>query len=112
LEKTWVGNLPEIDAYFGERGVAPLTAAQRSSLVDAAVQADEWQKLNPHLAPGVRYRLQNQQLAAILAPSLDSARQQAFAAYIEFLNQRSKLQGELLKPNDPDSVAYTSGAEF
>jgi hypothetical protein len=112
LARTWIRNLSEIDEYFGERGVAPLTPAQRRSLVDAAVQAEEWKKQHPELKPGIQYRRQAEQLATILAPSLDSERQKAFASYIEFFSQRTKLKGEIWKPEDPDSIAYTSNAEF
>jgi hypothetical protein len=113
VAKGWVGNLREIDAFFTERGVAPLTVAQRRNLVDAVAQSDEWKKQNSSLAPGILSRTQANQVAANLAPSLEPERQRAFAAYVEFFNLRSKLRAELYKPEDPDSIGgFMSGADF
>jgi hypothetical protein len=113
VAKGWIGNLREMDAFFEERSVAPLTVAQRRSLVDAVVQSDEWKKQNLGLAPRILSRTQANQVAAHLAPSLDPERQRAFAAYVEFFNLRSKLRAELYKPEDPDSIGgFMGGADF
>lgn len=113
VAKGWIGNLREMDAFFAERGVAPLTVAQRRDLVDAVAQSDEWKKQNASLAPRILSRAQANQVAAYLAPSLDAERQRAFAAYVEFFNLRSKLRAELYKPEDPDSIGgFMGGADF
>jgi hypothetical protein len=110
--KNWVDCLPEIDAYFAERSVPSLTLEERRAFTAACVEAIKWEPEDPTLAPGVKYRLQNEHLGTLAAQSLNPAQREALSSYISFFNERTKRKGELFHPENPEAVAYSSGRSF
>jgi hypothetical protein len=108
--KPWTNTeLPQLEAYLGERGVPPLNAQQKKVLSEAYVAAKKWEPTGDKPAPAVLYRLQNERIGILAGHALDPFQREAVAGYLTFINARSQIMGQVLNPNDPDGVVITPG---
>jgi hypothetical protein len=110
--QTWNNCLPEMDAFFEDRGVPALTPEQRRAFLAASIEGSRYRPEGPAPARGALFRMRNERIAALATTSLQAAQREALLDYMAFYNQRSKLAGELLNPSDPEAMEYSGGKAF
>lgn len=108
--KGWTNSeLPQFEAYLGERAAPALTRDQKRVLSEAYVAARRWKPAGDKPPVAVLYRLQNEQIGIAAGHALDPVQRDALVGYISFINRRSQIMGQLLNPKDPDGIIMTPG---
>ncbi|MDO8544042.1 MAG: hypothetical protein Q7S40_26670 [Opitutaceae bacterium] len=108
--KAWTNTeLPQLEAYLGERGVSALTPQQKRVLREAYVAALNWEPTGDKPALAVLYRMRNEQIGILAGHALESVQREALVGYLTFINTRSQIMGQLLNPKDPDGVIIVPG---
>lgn len=108
--KSWTNTeLPQLEAYFGERGISALTPQQKRALREAYVAARNWQPTGEKPAPAVLHRMQNERIGVLAGSALEPVQREALVGYLTFINARNQVMGQLLNPLYPDAVVITPG---
>lgn len=112
LAKDWNRYLPEIDAFFEDRGAPPLSPEQRRAFLAATVESKSYIPEGTPPAQVPLFRMRNERIAALAAQSLPSAQREALIGYMAFYNQRITAVSALLNPSAPDALAYVGTRAF
>lgn len=98
LSYVWTATrLPDFQLYLAERGLPPLSSEQRAAVTRAAAEAREW-KPPADLPQSAGERLRNERIATAAGNFIEGPQKDAFVAYIQYLNEDSRIYQQLLKP--------------
>lgn len=91
---------PELDEFVADRGLPPLTPAQKQALADATCEVRYWK---PDPAEGKLTNValacrRNEQMAKLAAAALDPKQQAVLSDYLAFDHARGEIAGRLLFP--------------
>lgn len=93
----------EFDEFVADRGLPPLTPAQKQALSAAFFESRSW-KPDPaegNLTAVEQQRRRSEQMRKLAAAALDPQYQATLAAYLAFNNSRGEIMGRLFYPDRP-----------
>jgi hypothetical protein len=99
---------PELDEFVADRGLPPLTSAQKQALAAAACEVRNW-KPDPaegKLTNATMERRRNEQMAKVAAAALDPKQRQLLSDYLEFNQTRGEIAGRLFYPEKPAGSVF------
>jgi hypothetical protein len=99
---------PELDEFVADRGLPPLSPAQKQALAAAACEVRNW-KPDPaegQLTNAAMERRRNEQMAKVAAAALDPKQRQLLYDYLEFNQTRGEIAGRLFYPEKPAGSVF------